>query len=133
MFSVDHYAISVSNPDESIKFYGKLGFDVIKDWISPDGSIRIIHMINSDFILEMFAYKEHESLPKFVNNLNSDLRVVGSKHFGLFVDNLNSAAEYLVNVGILDSLPQIVPGRLGRPYFFITDPNGIFVEIIAKR
>ena len=90
-------------------------------------------MLNGEFILEMFSYKEHGDIPSFVSSLTADLKVVGSKHFGLCVEDLNKAAEYMIDVGILSEKPTIVPGRLGRAYFFINDPDGIFVEIIAKR
>ena len=131
MFSVDHYAISVSNADLSIEFYKKLDFFVIKDWTAPDGSLRIVHLRNGCFILEMFCYKNHSDLPPFVDELESDLLVVGSKHFGLYVEDLESVASYMPECGIISSFPDIVLGRLGRKYFFIKDPDGIFIEIIS--
>lgn len=133
MFNVDHYAISVSNIEKSIDFYKKLDFSVIKDWISPDKGTHIVHMMNGNLILEMFCYQDCRDLPEFVNNLGTDLKTMGSKHLGLWVNDLNLAAKYLVDKGVLSSMPSIVPGRLGRPYFFIKDPDGIFVEIIDKR
>lgn len=133
MFSVDHYAISITDAVKSISFYQKLGFSVVKDWTDSNNSVRIVHMLNGYFLLEMFCYKDHGNLPDFVDDLSSDLKVVGSKHFGLQVDDLQTAANYLVDVGILDAMPKFVPGRLGRAYFFIKDPDGIFVEIIEKR
>lgn len=74
MFNVDHYAISISNADESCNFYKKLGFKTIKDWTADDNSLRIIHMDNGGFVLEMFCYKKHEDLPKFVEFLGTDLQ-----------------------------------------------------------
>lgn len=133
MFNIDHYAISISNTERSIKFYEKLDFTVVKDWEADDKSLRIVHMMNGNFILEMFCYTDGDELPKFSQNLNSDLKVNGSKHFGLWVDDLDIAGDYLMKVGILQKKPVISQGRLGRPYFFIKDPDGIFVEIISKR
>lgn len=133
MFQPDHYAISVSDADRSIAFYQKLEFEVIRDWSAPDASVRIVHMESGGIILELFCYREHEKTPGFVKTLTGDLQVNGSKHLGLCADNLKEAAEYVVKAGILEKEPEIVKGRLGRDYFFIKDPDGIFVEIIESR
>ena len=133
MFSADHYAISVGDVDKSIAFYEKLEFRVIKDFQAEDGSVRIVQMQNGDFILEMFYYPDSEKLPDFVNTLGEDLKVKGAKHLGLQVQDVEQAADYLVQAGLVNEKPAICEGRLGRPYFFIKDPNGIFVEIISAR
>ncbi len=133
MFNVDHYAISVKNMDESIAFYEKLDFSVIKDWTSDDRAVRIAQMSNGIFILEMFCYRDGMPLPEFVKGLNFDLQVAGSKHMGLWVEDLEKAADYLLAQGMIEKKPAINKGRLGRDYFFIKDPTGIFVEIISKR
>lgn len=133
MFQPDHYAISVSDADRSIAFYQKLEFGVIKDWSAPDSSVRIVHMESGGIILELFCYREHENTPEFVKSLTRDLQVNGSKHMGLGVHNLKEAAGYLVKAGVVEKEPEIVKGRLGRDYFFIKDPDGIFVEIIEGR
>lgn len=132
MFHVDHYAISVKDADKSIDFYKKLKFSLVKDYTAEDGSVRIVHMKNESFILEMFCYPDSKELPEFVKELNTDLMVKGSKHMGLWVEDLAQAADYLQKNEVLEEAPTICQGRLGRPYFFIKDPDGIFVEIIAK-
>ena len=133
MFTTDHYAISVGDADKSIAFYEKLEFSVIKDYQAEDGSVRIVQMKNGNFILEMFAYSDSEKLPDFVNTLGEDLKVKGAKHLGLQVQDVEKAACYLVESGLINEMPTICEGRLGRPYFFIKDPDGIFVEIISAK
>lgn len=133
MFTTDHYAISVGDVDKSIAFYEKLEFSVIKDYHAEDGSVRIVQMKNGNFILEMFAYPDSEKLPDFVNTLGEDLKVKGAKHLGLQVQDVEKAACYLVESGLINEMPTICEGRLGRPYFFIKDPDGIFVEIISAK
>jgi len=131
MFGIDHYAISVSDADKSIQFYEIFGFDVIKDYETEDKSLRIVQMKKDGMIIEFFNYKEYDALPDFVENLGSDLKVLGSKHLGLNTKDLTTAAEYLVENGVLKEMPKINEGRLGRSYFFVKDPDGIFVEVIA--
>lgn len=132
MFGIDHYAISVCDMEKSISFYQKFEFEVIKDFNAEDGSVRIVQMKKDNFILEMFGYPDCEPVPAFVENLGADLKVNGAKHLGLCVADVEKAAQYLKEQGIVDEIPAINEGRLGRPYFFIKDPNGIFVEIISR-
>lgn len=131
MFQPDHYAISVGDVEKSITFYEKLEFKKIKDYQAEDGTVRIVQMQNGNFILEMFYYPDSEKLPDFVSTLGEDLKVKGSKHLGLQVTDVEKAAAYLEEAGLVTEKPMISQGRLGRPYFFIKDPNGIFVEIIS--
>lgn len=131
MFGVDHYAISVSNSERSRGFYEKLGFRTVKDYQADDGSVRIVQMENKGFLLEMFCYPDSDPLPDFVETLNTDLHVNGAKHMALAVESPEKAAEYLLREGLIKEMPVINEGRLGRPYFFIKDPDGIFVEIIT--
>lgn len=132
MFGIDHYAISVSNSENSRKFYEKLGFRSVMDYQAEDGSVRILQMENNGFLLEMFCYPDSKATPDFVETLDTDLHVNGAKHMALAVENPQKAAEYLFREGLIKEMPVINEGRLGRPYFFIKDPDGIFVEIITR-
>lgn len=132
MFGIDHYAISVSDSEKSRKFYEKLGFRTVKDYQAEDGSVRILQMEKDGFLLEMFCYPDSDPTPDFVETLNTDLHVNGAKHMALAVEDPQKAAEYLLKEGMIRETPVISEGRLGRPYFFIKDPDGIFVEIITR-
>lgn len=132
MFEFDHVALSVSNADKSIEFYKKLGFKFDKRYDAPDKSLSIVLLKNENMILELFCYKNYNELPKHCEDLAEDLVVLGTKHFGLAVEDVKTAAEFVTKNGICKSLPKIQTGRLGRDYFFITDPDGILVEIIQK-
>lgn len=131
MFGIDHYAISVSNSEKSREFYEKLGFQTVKDYQADDGNVRILQMEKDGFLLEMFCYPDSDPIPDFVETLNTDLHVNGAKHMALAVEDPQRAAEYLLKEGLIGEMPVINEGRLGRPYFFIKDPDGIFVEIIT--
>ena len=71
-------------------------------------------------------------LPEHCEDNSKDLNGWGTKHFGLCVKDISKAATKIVELGILESLPEIKTGRLGRDYFFVKDPDGINVEIIEK-
>ncbi|MBR2954386.1 MAG: VOC family protein [Clostridia bacterium] len=130
MYSVSHVALSVIDIRETIEFYKKFGFKVIKEWEATDHSIQIVHLKLNNVVLELFCYKKHIDIPNHSKKLSSDLPVIGTKHFALGVKSIDIAHKDLIKKGIIPSDLDITLGRLGKQYFFITDPNGILIEII---
>lgn len=61
----------------------------------------------------------------------TDLPILGTKHFALGVENIEQAKEFVIKNKIANDI-EIKVGRLGKPYFFIKDPDGILVEIIEN-
>lgn len=131
MFNINHVAISVANAEESIEFYKKFGFKDFKSWKAEDESIKINMLKLNNTVLEIFCYKEYTKLPETAKTTESDLPVLGTKHFALGVDNIEQAKEFVLQNEICKSV-DIKVGRLGKPYFFINDPDGILVEIIEN-
>lgn len=131
MFNVVHVAISVSNIGRSIEFYKRIGFKEFKSWDAEDESIKIRMLKLNDFILEIFCYTNYIELPKTANSTATDLPVLGTKHFALGVSNIEKAKRWVLENKIADEV-TINVGRLGKPYFFIKDPDGILVEIIEN-
>ncbi len=130
MFNFNHTAISVKDLQNSIEFYKKFEFKIKKQYNSSD--VDIIHLENGDWVLEMFYYKDASPLPEHAKNLGTDLKTIGTKHFGLGVENIDDAKTFIENQKLFDGEIKITQGRLGKPYFFITDPNGILIEIIER-
>ena len=83
-------------------------------------------------ILEIFHYQEKEKLPEHSKELAIDLKTIGNKHFGLGVKNIVEAKNFVEENKLSDSEIIINKGRLGKPYFFIKDPDGILMEIIEE-
>lgn len=131
MFNINHISISVINNKESIEFYKKFGFIEFKKWEAKDKSIKIDMLKLNDTVLEMFCYKEYTELPETAKSVTTDLPVIGTKHFALGVEDINRAKEFVIKNEIANDV-EIKVGRLGKPYFFIKDPNGILVEIIEN-
>ncbi|WP_457640421.1 VOC family protein [Persephonella sp.] len=133
MFSVHHISISVKDPEESKRFYETLGFKEIFRWSSEDGNLTIIHLKLSDIFLEIFSFKNSKEKPDFTENLWEDLKVRGIKHFALKVDDINKTREFFIKKGIISDKIEITEGKTGILYFFIKDPDGIFIEIVEDK
>jgi len=130
MFLPHHTAISASNLVRSISFYEKLGFEVVMRWQADDESLSIVHMKLADMLLELFCYASSKQGAAANQTLESDLKTIGVKHFGLRVDDIESARQQLIGSGLVDASTAVTRGRTGIEYLFIRDPDGLFVEIV---
>ncbi len=130
MFNFNHVTISVDNLENTLKFYKKFGFEKHKEY--HDENVDIVMLKLENMILEIFHYQKKNALPEHSKNLGVDLQTIGNKHFGLGVKNIMEAKKFVENNKLNDGEITINKGRLGKPYFFIKDPNGILMEIIEE-
>jgi glyoxylase I family protein len=130
MYTFRHVAISVSDPEASIAFYRHLGFEPATQWAADDGSLQIIHLKNGEMILELFWYAQHQPAPDTIHDTATDLPVIGTKHFGLGAESISAARANLEAKGLGTRLSPTKQARtIDSSYFFVTDPDGILVEI----
>ena len=130
MFSFDHVSFSVENLEETIKFYENFGFEIFIKTSSEDSDFCVLKN-SENKLIELFYYKERHPLPSFAKTVDLDLHVVGVKHLGLCVDDIEKAKDFVLSKGLADKV-EMLTGRLGTKYFFIKDPNGILLEIIES-
>ena len=129
MFSVHHISLSVNDIKESVDFYTTLGFSEVLHWESEDNSVHISHMKLKETFLELFWFKNHTDAPNTTTSLDTDLPRVGIKHFGLKVDSIEKAKEFVLKNNLIESV-KIKKGRTKIDYFFIKDPSGNFIEFV---
>ncbi len=128
-----HIAISVKSIKTSEEFYKKLGFYKVLHYRSDDGFVEILNMKLGDIFLEIFSFKESKEIPELHKDLWENLKIIGVKHFALKTDDIKSTLEKMKKEGIVPENTEISKGRTGIFYFFIKDPDGIFVEIVEDK
>ncbi len=130
MFNFNHVAISVNDLDKTLDFYKSFGFEKYKEYHNDDIDIVMIKL--GGVVIEIFHYNENNKLPEHSKSLATDLKTIGNKHFAIGVKDINEAKKFVEDNKLNDSEITINHGRLGKPYFFIKDPNGILMEIIEE-
>lgn len=133
MYQFHHIALSVTNREQSVAFYGQLGFKQVHFWEADDKSLSITHLKNGLMLLELFCYADYQPASDTIHATKTDLPVIGTKHFGLRVDSIEAARDDLAAKGIVSEAIEITQGRTGPRYFFIADPDGILVEIAEDK
>lgn len=129
MSTIHHVAITVSDFDQSISFYEKLGFRVLVKKDTPEKKKCLALLCKGDLNLEIFYYDDHTNEPKSRETMGNNVKEVGQKHFAFRVDSITDTQQELEAAGIaLTSEPDT--GDAGYKFFFIRDPDGIWIEYV---
>jgi catechol 2,3-dioxygenase-like lactoylglutathione lyase family enzyme len=132
-FLSHHIALSVRDRLASQKFYGVLGFAPIFRRESNDDSLTITHLRHpTGLIIELFAYRSNASGPALSMAAGNDMPQVGLKHIAVRVEDLDAARATLASHGYTGWTPE-QHGRTGLEFFFVQDPDGMWVEIVRDR
>lgn len=128
MYTPHHIAFSVSDSTASVGFYKQLGFEQLSFWEAADKSLSITHMALGGIIVELFCYANAQAAPESIHATDTDLPIIGTKHFGLKTASIEAARDDLAAKGIIAAGTEIKQGKWYN-YFFIEDPDGILIEI----
>lgn len=132
-YKLHHTAISVRNLEKSLKFYEELGFKQVHRFDDQDGSLSIVHLKLDESFLEIFWYSENKDLPLIDLEYANNLKEVGVKHIALWTDDLEASLTDLRSKGLADDDTKITAGRTKVSYFFIKDPDGVWVEFVEDK
>jgi catechol 2,3-dioxygenase-like lactoylglutathione lyase family enzyme len=94
----DHVAVTVSDLDKALAFYGdRLGFPIIGKLIFNDKRGFVITYLKAQTaVLELFSFTD----PTRQNSWNPDITVLGLKHVGLSVRNVDAEVKDLKAAGV---------------------------------
>lgn len=133
VYKFHHAAVSVRDLEKSIQFYGALGYEQVFRYDSDDGTKSIANLQLGDSFLELFYYSKNADKPPvdfaYANNVDE----IGVKHIALRVNDINEALVDLKQKGLTDGNVEIKNGDTGATFFFIQDPDGIWVEFIEEK
>jgi lactoylglutathione lyase len=137
---VHHFALTVSDVDRAVAFYGDFGLEVVADrevagdhveQITgvPGAKVRICHLSGHGYNLELLQYPAPPGAP-----LARRVQDVGSAHLCFLTDELDAQCEWLRERGIRVRSPGPVTTtsgpNTGGKGIYIEDPDGNAVEIV---
>ena len=125
-----HVALSVRNIAATQRFYEQLGFRQVHRWDAEDNSLTIVHLKLHSVVLELFAYAVNTDDEALRLEVANNLTQIGVKHVGLQVDDVETCLQEMITAGYETNKPEVTKGRTNVDYFFIKDPDGIWVEIV---
>lgn len=123
---LEHVNLTVSDLDRSIDFYGDLlGLDV--RWrgqaVGERGSVPAAHLGDHRCYLALF-----EAETPVVHPVAFDYAQPGLNHFGFVVDDYEATRARALALGAkIHFEPEYAPGRR----FYVTDPDGMEIELVA--
>ena len=128
---INHFAISVADLEETIKWYSDIfGFTVVNRSEIPGAGIRVAHMQGTGFLLEVFEAPGSAPLPEDRKIPNRDLMTQGNKHMSFGVPDGRKAKEQLEALGVEVAMVAEVDDTYG---VFIRDNTGNLIEIFEEK
>ena len=80
-------------------------------------------------MVELVCCKKQMPLPEYVKDYKANLHHLGIKHLALRARSVEDVRLFLINKGI-ESISTIQTGKMGRVYFFVSDPDGNMLEFM---
>ena len=127
---VNHFAISVTDLEESIAWYERVfGFQVLDRSEIPGTGVRVSHMQAPGFLLELFCPPDAPALSEDRKIPNQDFLTPGNKHISFGVPDAHILLEEFKRMGVNVAFVAEVDGTYG---VFINDNTGNLIEIFEE-
>jgi catechol 2,3-dioxygenase-like lactoylglutathione lyase family enzyme len=126
--TLDHVTLTVSDLDVSLRFYRDiLGFPVVGQLFAQDErGFTITYLLAGSVVLELFSFTQR---PTIARRWNPDDTVLGLRHIGFHVEDVDEAARRLKEAGVRFIYePSDALGNVKTAFF--ADPDGNALELI---
>jgi catechol 2,3-dioxygenase-like lactoylglutathione lyase family enzyme len=123
-----HVGIVVSDLERSTDFYRALGFEVVNDLPSEDDSRAIRFVRLGEFEIELFWY----DVPAAPVVPPAGKGQLGFRHLALRTDDIDAVLSSLKALGIAQDDLEIRRVPIGYSLLFLTDPDGVEIEIMQE-
>lgn len=100
MSTIHHVAVTVSDFEQSVTLYEKLGFTVLVKKDTPEKKKKPALLRKGDLNLEMFYYDDFTNDLSNRDTMGNNVKEVGQKHFALRVDSITETIQELEAAGI---------------------------------
>jgi lactoylglutathione lyase len=123
MSELIHTCYRITDPDRSVAFYEKLGFEEVGRLPIRDEAINIFMGLPGDGARLELTY-----------NFGVDSYDLGTgyNHIALAIDDLDGALERLAAEGVEPEKPPYTVREGGSRLCFVRDPDGYRVELIER-
>lgn len=124
---IHHIAITVNNLKESQKFYQDFfNFKTSKYFAREDMGAKAVFLELEGLFLELWKFVDLKENNDDLNNI----KIRGIRHIAFAVENLDKIVSDFRQRGLEISEPKL--GASGHMYSFISDPNGVALEIYQR-
>lgn len=124
MAELIHTCYRVLDPEASVAFYEKLGFEVLARKPIRDEATNIFMGLPGDGARLELTHNHDRSEPYEIGT--------GYGHIALAVDDLDGTLERLAGDGIEPEKPPYTVREGGSRLCFVRDPDGYRIELIEK-
>lgn len=125
-----HTALSVRDIEESANFYMQLGYQEVHRFSKDDNTLIIVHLKLGESFLELFCFSKNKSNQKLTVDRSESL---GIKHIALTTTNIKDTLVTMKKNGLAAQDTEITHGKTDIEYFFIQDPDGIWIEVVEDK
>jgi len=122
IYELNHFGIAVKNLDASLVFYQDvLGAKIVYQGFIPAAKMDVVYLLISGGLIELLHMSEPPKDTEF-----------GINHIAFMSDNLDADYARLTEAGYGGLVPPKAAGTGVGRLAFLSDPNGIRVEILQR-
>jgi catechol 2,3-dioxygenase-like lactoylglutathione lyase family enzyme len=121
IYELNHVGGRVRDLEASLSFYGGLGAEVVDRLFMPGPRVNRVHIQVATGLIELLHHEEPDAQASY-----------GLNHIGFMTDDLDGDYARLIALGYAELSPPKVAGSGQGRLAFLSDPNGVRVELLQR-